>query len=151
MNAIFGFTNIALKQEPKPEVKSCLDKIRNSSEHLLTLINDVLDISRIESGKTEFAPVPMDITSVTDTVLSIVHGFLADRNLAFHTSLPRPETPYVLADAIRMASETPARIMGVYDRKGSIQRGKDADFIVLDHDNYLRGVIAMGEQKLNII
>ena len=92
MNAIFGFTNIALKQDPKPEVKSCLDKIRNSSEHLLTLINDVLDISRIESGKTEFAPVPMDITSVTDTVLSIVHGFLADRNLAFHTSLPRPET-----------------------------------------------------------
>ena len=102
MNAIFGFTNIALKQEPKPEVKSCLDKIRNSSEHLLTLINDVLDISRIESGKTEFAPVPMDITSVTDTVLSIVHGFLADRNLAFHTRLPRPETPYVLADAIRI-------------------------------------------------
>ena len=102
MNAIFGFTNIALKQDPKPEVKSCLDKIRNSSEHLLTLINDVLDISRIESGKTEFAPVPMDITSVTDTVLSIVHGFLADRNLAFRTSLPRPETPYVLADAIRI-------------------------------------------------
>ena len=102
MNAIFGFTNIALKQEPKPEVKSCLNKIRNSSEHLLTLINDVLDISRIESGKTEFAPVPMDITSVTDTVLSIVHGFLADRNLAFRTSLPRPETPYVLADAIRI-------------------------------------------------
>ena len=102
MNAIFGFTNIALKQEPKPEVKSCLNKIRNSSEHLLTLINDVLDISRIESGKTEFAPLPMDITSVTDTVLSIVHGFLADRNLAFRTSLPRPETPYVLADAIRI-------------------------------------------------
>ena len=102
MNAIFGFTNIALKQEPKPEVKSCLNKIRNSSEHLLTLINDVLDISRIESGKTEFTPVPMDITSVTDTVLSIVHGFLADRNLAFHTRLPRPETPYVLADAIRI-------------------------------------------------
>ena len=102
MNAIFGFTSIALKLEPKPEVKSCLNKIRNSSEHLLTLINDVLDISRIESGKTEFAPVPMDITSVTDTVLSIMHGFLADRNLAFRISLPRPETPYVLADAIRI-------------------------------------------------
>ena len=102
MNAIFGFTNIALKQEPKPEVRSCLNKIKNSSEHLLTLINDVLDISRIESGKTEFAPLPMDITSVTDTVLSIMHGFLADRNLAFHTSLPRPETPYVLADSIRI-------------------------------------------------
>ena len=50
MNAIIGFTNIALKQNPKPEVKACLDKISDSSEHLLALINDVLDVSRIESG-----------------------------------------------------------------------------------------------------
>ena len=50
-----------------------------------------------------------------------------------------------VADAIRMASETPSRIMGVYDRKGSIQRGKDADLIVLDDQLDLRGVIAMGE------
>ena len=102
MNAIIGFTNIALKQEPKPEVRSCLNKIKSSSEHLLTLINDVLDISRIESGKIEFAPLPVDITAVADTVLSIMHGFLADRNLTFHTSLPAPQTPYVLADAIRI-------------------------------------------------
>ena len=102
MNAIIGFTNIALKQDPKREVRSCLHKIRNSSEHLLTLINDVLDISRIESGKINFEPVPVDITEVADTVLSIMYGFLADRNLTFRTSLPVPETPYVLADSVRI-------------------------------------------------
>ena len=102
MNAIIGFTNIALKQDPKPEVRSCLHKIRNSSEHLLTLINDVLDISRIESGKIKFAPLPVDITAVADTVLSIMHGFLSDRNITFRTSLAVPETPYVLADSIRI-------------------------------------------------
>ena len=102
MNAIIGFTNIALKHETKPEVRSCLDKISSSSEHLLTLINDVLDISRIESGKVKFMPVPVDIRAVADTVLSIMQGFLADRSIVFRTHLSTPETPFVLADAVRI-------------------------------------------------
>lgn len=102
MNAIIGFTNIALKQEPKPEVRNCLNKISNSSEHLLTLINDVLDISRIESGKVKFAPIPVDIRTVADTVLGIMQGFLHDRSIVFRTNLEVPEMPYVLADAVRI-------------------------------------------------
>ena len=102
MNAIIGFTNIALKQEPKPEVRNCLNKISNSSEHLLTLINDVLDISRIESGKVKFAPIPVDIRTVADTVLGIMQGFLHNRSIEFRTNLAIPETPYVLADAVRI-------------------------------------------------
>ena len=102
MNAIIGFTNIAMKHEPKPEVRGCLEKIRESSDHLLTLINDVLDISRIESGKIKFAPIPVDITVVADTVLSIMQGFLSNRNIAFHTDLAIPEKPCVLADAVRI-------------------------------------------------
>ena len=102
MNAIVGFTNIAIKQNPKPEVKGCLEKIGESADHLLTLINDVLDISRIGSGKIKFAPIPVDITGITDTVLSIMYGFLSNRDLRFHTSLETPETPYVMADAVRI-------------------------------------------------
>ena len=102
MNAIIGFTNIAIKQELKPEVRGCLEKIEESSEHLLTLINDVLDISRIESGKIKFAPIPVDITAVADTVLSIMYGFLSNRNITFQTDLAVPEMPYVLADAVRI-------------------------------------------------
>ena len=102
MNAIIGFTNIALKQQPKPEVQSCLEKISDSSEHLLTLINDVLDISRIESGKTQFAPVPADITSVEDVVTEIMHGFLSDRDIDFQVARETPACPYVLADTVRI-------------------------------------------------
>ena len=102
MNAIIGFTNIAMKHDPKPEVKGCLEKIGESSDHLLTLINDVLDISRIESGKIKFAPIPADIRAVTDTVLSITYGFLSNRNITFQTDLAAPETPYVLADVVRI-------------------------------------------------
>ena len=102
MNAIIGFTNIAMRHEPKPEVRGCLEKIGESSEHLLTLINDVLDISRIESGKIRFAPIPVAITSVAEMVLSITYGFLSNRNITFPTNLAEPETPYVLADAVRI-------------------------------------------------
>ena len=86
MNAIIGFTNIALKHCSESEVQNCLLKIEESSEHLLTLVNDVLDISRIESGKMKYSPVPVDITKVTDTVLDITNGFLINRNLTFTVS-----------------------------------------------------------------
>ena len=102
MNAIIGFTNIALKHSPPPEIKSCLDKISDSSEHLLALINDVLDISRIESGKTQYEPTPVDIAEVSDSVLTIVYGYLSNRNITFKTDLGEPLTRYVLTDAVRV-------------------------------------------------
>ena len=102
MNAIIGFTNIALKQNIGPEVKGCLEKISESSEHLLTLINDVLDISRIESGKTKFNPAPVDLTAIADVVLDITHGFLANRDITFNVKRVNLEHPYVLADAVRI-------------------------------------------------
>ena len=102
MNAIIGFTNIAVKQNPPPEIRSCLDKISDSSEHLLALINDVLDISRIESGKIKYAPAPVDIVEVSDSVLTIMDGYLSDRDLTFQTELAEPQTRFVLTDAVRI-------------------------------------------------
>ena len=102
MNAIIGFTNIAMKHSPSPEIKSCLDKISDSSEHLLALINDVLDISRIESGKIKYTPNPVDIAEVTDSVLTIMYGYLSNRDITFRTELEEPNTRYVLTDAVRV-------------------------------------------------
>ena len=59
------------------------------------------------------------------------------------TMVQKAEIP--LADVIRMISETPARIMGVLDRKGTLERGKDADIIALDKDLNVRAVWAMGQ------
>ncbi|MBR6648934.1 MAG: amidohydrolase family protein, partial [Bacteroidaceae bacterium] len=50
-----------------------------------------------------------------------------------------------LDDAVRMASETPAKIMNVYDRKGSLQKDKDADIMILDDKQNIRAVWAMGK------
>lgn len=140
MNAIMGFTGIALKQDTKPEVRNCLEKISKSSEHLLTLINDVLDISRIESGKIKFNPTPVDITEVTDIVLSIVHGFLTNRNINFISEIAPIDTPYVLADAVRIR-EVLVNILGnavkFTDDGGTItfeassRKGEDSNHIVV--------------------
>jgi N-acetylglucosamine-6-phosphate deacetylase len=56
------------------------------------------------------------------------------------------EAGVTLFDAVRMSSETPARIMGVFDRKGSIKAGKDADMCIYDADLNLKGVIAYGKK-----
>ena len=102
MNAIIGFTNIALQQDSVPEMHNCLKKIEESSDHLLSLLNDVLDLSRIESGKVEFSPVPADITAVTDSVLEITKGLLLSRELNFEVHREPLQNPYVMTEPVRI-------------------------------------------------
>ncbi len=102
MNAIVGFTDIAMKRNPDKEVENCLKKIRQSSEYLMTLINDVLDISRIESGKLEYKPVQVDLRDMINTVLSIARGYVENRDLNFYVSREELKNPYVMADELRI-------------------------------------------------
>ena len=102
MNAIVGFTDIAMKRKPDKDVENCLKKIRQSSEYLMTLINDVLDISRIESGKLEYKPVPVDLRNMINTVLSIAKGYMENRDLNFDISREELKNPYVMADEVRI-------------------------------------------------
>ena len=102
MNAIVGFTDIAMKRKPDKEVENCLKKIRQSSEYLMTLINDVLDISRVESGKLEYKPVPVDLRDIINTVSSIARGYMENRDLNFYVSREELKTPYVMADELRI-------------------------------------------------
>lgn len=69
-------------------------------------------------------------------------GSIATMDVLVRTMAQKAGVP--LADAIRMASETPARLMGVDDRKGTLQRGKDADIVILDKKLNVRSVWSMG-------
>ena len=69
---------------------------------------------------------------------------IATMDRLIRTMVQKAEIP--LADAVRMASETPARIMGIYDRKGSLEVGKDADIIIMDENLELQGVWSMGQE-----
>lgn len=73
---------------------------------------------------------------------SALAGSIATMDRLIRTCVQQAGIP--LEDACRMASETPARIMGIYDRKGSIEKGKDADIIMFDENLELKFVMQMG-------
>ena len=73
---------------------------------------------------------------------SSLAGSLATMDDLVRTMVQKADIP--LADAIRMASETPARLIGISDKKGSLARGKDADILVLDRKLRVRCVWSMG-------
>lgn len=74
---------------------------------------------------------------------SSLAGSIATMDKLVRTIAQKTDIP--LADAVRMASETPARLMGVDDRKGTLQRGKDADIVVIDRNLAIRAVYSMGK------
>lgn len=102
MNAIIGFTKIALEKNPDPSVRKDLEKIEISSHHLLTLLNDVLDISRIESGKVKFLPKPVDLAAIHRGILEITRGLIANRHLTLCESASLFPDTYVMADEVRL-------------------------------------------------
>ena len=102
INGIMGVTTIAMASADNPDkVRDCLHKIDGASRHLLSLINDVLDMSRIESGKTVINPVPVDLEALCDNCASIVQGQMQGRDLEFTTQVSAEHTR-VLADDLHI-------------------------------------------------
>ena len=130
MNAIIGFTNIALHQNTVSDIHDSLEKVQKSSNHLLSLLNDVLDFTRIESGKVTISPEPVDITQLTDNVQAIMNGLLYNRDLKFEVHRERPKNPYVLADVTRIR-EVLVNLLG-----NAVKFTKDGGKITLDISTY---------------
>ena len=130
MNAIIGFTNIALHQNTVSDIHDSLEKVQKSSNHLLSLLNDVLDFSRIESGKVIISPEPVDITQLTDNVQAIMNGLLYNRDLKFEVHREISKNPYVLADVVRIR-EVLVNLLG-----NAVKFTKDGGKITLDISSY---------------
>ena len=130
MNAIIGFTNIALHQNKVSDIHDSLEKVQKSSNHLLSLLNDVLDFSRIESGKVTISPEPVDIIQLTDNVQAIMNGLLYNRDLKFEVHRENLKNPYVLADVLRIR-EVLVNLLG-----NAVKFTKDGGEITLDISSY---------------
>ena len=93
MNAIVGMTAIASTNLHHPErVQSCLQKIEFSSKHLLGLINDVLDMSKIESGKLSLHVDRLSLREVVDSIINIVQPQIKAKNQRFDVFLQHIDT-----------------------------------------------------------
>lgn len=130
MNAIIGFTNIALHQNMVSDIHDSLKKVQQSSNHLLSLLNDVLDFSRIESGKVTISPEPVDMNQLTDNVQAIMNGLLYNRDLKFEVHRESLKNPYVLADVVRIR-EVLVNLLG-----NAVKFTKDGGEITLDISSY---------------
>ena len=103
INGIMGMTDIALKNiGNQDKVLDCLKKISSSSQHLLGLINDVLDMSRIESGKTKVNHESFDIRTCIDNCASIIGGQLATRDIELVREFSAFTHPLVVGDELHL-------------------------------------------------
>ena len=103
MNAIIGLTTIAKKNLDDTEsVRENLQKITLASNHLLTLINDILDISKVESGKLILSPQTFSIVETVENLVNISQPMIKEKNIEFHFRISRMEKEYLYADQLRL-------------------------------------------------
>lgn len=103
MNAVVGMTTVAMKNiDDKNYVNNCLKKIALSSKHLLGLINDILDMSKIESGKMTLSEYQVSLKEIVEEVVSIIQpqAKAKSQNLDVHISNITSEE--VICDSVRL-------------------------------------------------
>lgn len=81
MNAVVGMAEMALREDLSPTARDYINQIKFSSKTLLTIINDILDISKIESGKMKIIPVAYDPMSIINDVSNILMTRIGDKNV----------------------------------------------------------------------
>ena len=103
MNAIVGLTTIAEKNTGDVEsTKDSLRKISLASNHLLTLINDILDISKVESGNLKLSPVSFSIVETVENLVNISQPIIKEKNIEFSFHINHIEKEYLYTDQLRL-------------------------------------------------
>jgi len=98
MNAIIGYTNLAKDETNVDTIKEYLNKITGSSQHLLALINDVLEMSRIESGRSELEFMPTDLCLLFESVGDLFTEQMKQKNIQFQLHTGQVQNRYVWCD-----------------------------------------------------
>ncbi len=103
MNAIIGLTTITEKSINDPDsVAENLKKISLASNHLLTLINDILDISKVESGKITLTPVSFSIVESAENLVNISQPIVREKDLDFRFRINNIKNEFLFADKLRI-------------------------------------------------
>jgi len=84
MNSIIGFSELALDDDISPKTKDYLTKILDNSDWLLQIINNILDLSKIESGKVELESIPLDIHEIINACRTVIQPKAIEKGLALH-------------------------------------------------------------------
>ena len=102
LNGIIGFANLAIDTPDENTKQEYLKKISSTSNLMLDLINDVLDISKIESGKLEFTSKVFNASNVADTILTTINVIADQKNIEFKANINHRKDLYVIGDPLRI-------------------------------------------------
>lgn len=103
MNAIIGFTALATTHADEPDtVRGYLGKITQSSEHLLSLINDVLDMSRIESGKVNISEKPENLAEILHSLRDMFQSDIHSKQMNFYMDTVDVVDEDIICDKLRL-------------------------------------------------
>lgn len=133
LNSIIGFSRVMLKgiDGPLTEMQQTdLNAIYDSGRHLLNLINDILDISKINAGKMEVVFEPVDLKAMIQSVMSTALGFVKDKPIKLLTDVPE-DLPMIVADSRRIRQV-------LTNLLGNAGKFTDSGFIKVSalHDDY---------------
>ncbi|MBK7000050.1 MAG: response regulator [Rhodoferax sp.] len=102
MNAIIGMSHLALRTELTPRQSSYLHKIQGAGRHLLNIINDILDIAKIEAGKMVVEHIEFDLEKVIDTVSGLIAEKTTDKGLEFLIDVDPRVPARMVGDPLRL-------------------------------------------------
>ena len=101
MNAILGMTQIANRTKDMDKIKDCVNKIDSSSQHLLGILNDILDMSKIEAGKLEFSEDAFSLSEAILFVVSLMQSRTDNNDITITHDIDI-QNDFVLADSMRV-------------------------------------------------
>lgn len=102
MNAVIGFAQLLSIENKQPELEEHVNTLQYSANHLLSLINDILDYNKIESGKLEFESVPFDLHNLSESVLKMFALRAEENELALRLEEPVRLQRMLLGDTVRL-------------------------------------------------
>jgi PAS domain S-box-containing protein len=102
MNAILGMIDVALPRAVDPTVKDCLQTAKGSADLLLTLLNDLLDTAKIESGKLELESAPFSLRRMLDQITRVLAVRASEKGLAFYCRMPNETPDTIVGDRLRL-------------------------------------------------
>lgn len=104
MNGIMGMTTVAINNlHNPPQVRSCLKRIGVSSRHLLGLINDMLDMSKIESGRLTLRMEPLSLRDVMENIMTIIQPQVHEKKQEFNIYVYGLSNENVCSDRVRLS------------------------------------------------
>lgn len=102
LSAILGFTELLINKNEDAETLAHLRVVDRNGKHLLGLLNDILDLSKIEAGKLELEKQEIHLASFLSDIYALMHGSAVDKNLLLRLDTPTPLPTRIVTDPIRL-------------------------------------------------